>query len=239
MIYLLPDDRPFRPEVVDSMKAGIRQVQTFYAEQMEAHGYGPMTFRFETDEQGEPLVHRVDGGHPDGEYTGSSGTVSRAVYEELEQSFDLLANVYLIFLDHSTNSIGGFLGVGGRRSKTGGYGLVPGRPTFTTVAHELGHAFGLQHDFRDGAYIMSYGPEPGRRRFSACAAEFLASNPYFDPTSPVGEGSRPVIELLSPRDFLAESESHSIQFRVTRFARPPPSDTFRRTWQRHYGPAMP
>ena len=40
MIYFLPNDRPFRQEVVDSMKVTIRRVQTFYAEQMEAHGYG-------------------------------------------------------------------------------------------------------------------------------------------------------------------------------------------------------
>ena len=29
-------------------------------------------------------------------------------------------------------------------------------------AHELGHAFGLAHDFRSGGYIMSYGA--GRNR---------------------------------------------------------------------------
>ena len=40
MIYFLPNDRPFRQEVVDSMKVAIRRVQTFYAEQMQAHGYG-------------------------------------------------------------------------------------------------------------------------------------------------------------------------------------------------------
>ena len=43
MIYFLPNDRPFRQEVVDSMKVVIRRVQTFYAEQMEAHGYGNTT----------------------------------------------------------------------------------------------------------------------------------------------------------------------------------------------------
>ena len=55
MIYFRPNDRPFRQEMVDSMKAVIRRVQTFYAEQMEAHGYGRTTFRIETDAQGEPL----------------------------------------------------------------------------------------------------------------------------------------------------------------------------------------
>ena len=61
MIYFLPNDRPFRTSVIDSMKTTIRQVQTFYAEQMQAHGLGNKTFRFETDAKGEPLVHRVDG----------------------------------------------------------------------------------------------------------------------------------------------------------------------------------
>ena len=30
MIYFLPNDRPFRASVVDSMKRTIRQIQTFY-----------------------------------------------------------------------------------------------------------------------------------------------------------------------------------------------------------------
>ena len=56
LFYFLPNDRPFRQEVVDSMKTMIRRIQTFYAEQMQAHGYGEMTFRFETDASGTPLV---------------------------------------------------------------------------------------------------------------------------------------------------------------------------------------
>ena len=35
MIYFLPNDRPFRQEVVDSMKVTIRQIQTFFAEQIQ------------------------------------------------------------------------------------------------------------------------------------------------------------------------------------------------------------
>jgi len=36
MIYFLPNDRPFRQEVVQKMKDAIRQIQTFFAEQMQA-----------------------------------------------------------------------------------------------------------------------------------------------------------------------------------------------------------
>ena len=69
MIYFLPNDRPYRADVVQRMKDEIRFVQTFYAQEMQAHGYGNITFRVETDSQGEPVVHRVDGQHPDSYYT--------------------------------------------------------------------------------------------------------------------------------------------------------------------------
>ncbi len=87
MIYFLPNDWSYRIEVVDSMKTMIRQVQTFYADQMEAHGYGRKTFRFETNDRGEPMVHRVDGLHPFSRYDNTLGT---AVVAELKQTFDLI-----------------------------------------------------------------------------------------------------------------------------------------------------
>ena len=155
MIYFLPNDRPYRAEVVQKIKDTILNVQTFYAEQMQAHGYGNKIFRFETDAQGEPLVHRVDGRHSDSHYIGRTYWT---MYDELEQRFDFERNIYLIVLDNSTDLISNVGGIGGRRGKSSGWASVPGSVHFRTVAHELGHAFGLGHDWRDGAYIMSYGP---------------------------------------------------------------------------------
>ena len=34
------------------------------------------------------------------------------------------------------------------------FALILGRFDWKLVAHELGHAFGLQHDFNDDTYIM-------------------------------------------------------------------------------------
>ena len=211
MIYFLPNDRPFRQEVVDSMKVAIRRVQTFYAEQMEAHGYGNRTFRIETDAQGEPMVHRVDGRHSESHYDNIGGG---AMIEELWEVFDLNANIYNIILD------GGNRGMGGRHGKIGGvawlsdsyiWGSAHGGYVGVT-AHEIGHAFGLEHDWRDDAYIMSYGPSPDR--LSACAAEFLSVHPYFNPEIPTKEGPPPTIELISPRTYPAGSESVPIQLKV-------------------------
>ena len=96
MIYFVANDRPFRQEIVDSMKVAIRQVQTFYADQMEAHGYGRKTFRFETDAQGEPLIHRVDGQHPHNYYIDEYATKKGidSAYDEIRQVFDVTENVF-------------------------------------------------------------------------------------------------------------------------------------------------
>ena len=228
MIYFLPNDRPFRQEVVDSMKVTIRQIQTFYAEQMQAHGYGNKTFRFETDTQSDPVVHRVDGQYPDSHYLDNT---TRTVLEEVEQAFDRDVNIYTIVIDNSINAIGtggGRLvgGTGGNRGKSGGYGLVHGRFSFHTAAHELGHGFGLHHDFNDDAYIMSYGGDQ-RLSLSVCNAEFLAVHPYFNPDIPVegdsqsgfselreGVTGRP-FELMSSQEYSPESKSVSIQLKVS------------------------
>ena len=127
MIYFLPNDRPFRQEVVDSMKVVILQIQTFYAEQMQAHGHGNKTFRFETDAQGDPLVHRMDGQHPDSHYLDNT---SLTVLDEVEQVFDVRKNVYFIVIDNSIDAIGTrgqrLGGIGGDIGKNGGYALVHG-----------------------------------------------------------------------------------------------------------------
>ena len=97
MIYLLPNDRPYRAEVVQRMKDEIRKIQTFYAEQMNARGHGDVSFRFETDDEGEPTVHHVDGGHPDRYYEGRGDRLNVfGVINEVNQIFDLNVNIYFI-----------------------------------------------------------------------------------------------------------------------------------------------
>ena len=217
MIYFLPSDRPYRQEVVDSMKVVIRRVQIFYADQMDAHGYGRKTFRLESDTRGEPIVHLVDGSHPESHYYNTFGG---AMVDELWQVFDFDVNIYSIIIDTHHATFQGRGGGGERDGKTGGsawltsgyigadaHGGIAG-----VTAHEIGHAFGLPHDFRDGAYTMSYG-QGGR--LSACAAEFLAVHPYFDPDIPTEEGTPPTIKLISPTEYPAGSKSVSVRLKVS------------------------
>ena len=217
MIYFLPNDRPYRAEVVDSMKVVMRRIQAFYAEKMQAHGYGDETFRIETDAEGEPLVHRVDGQHPDNVYLDD--TID-PVLQEIEQTFDIGENVYFVAIDKSIDILVDkarnviALGIGLRMRKNGGLALVTAGFRFNVAAHELGHAFGLRHDFRSNEYIMSYGDsyEP---RLSDCHAGLLAVHPYLNPAIPIEEAPPPAIQRLSETEYPAGSESVSVRFRLS------------------------
>ena len=235
LIYFLPNDRPYRENVVQRMKDEILRVQGFYTESMQAHGYN-MTFKIETDAQGEPVVHRVDGQQAEVYYVDDT---SNTVRTEVQHVFDVRQNIYFIVVDSDIDRLG--TGVGksrvnanaARRGKNGGDVLIPAHhfqirinhnePGYHKLsAHEIGHAFGLQHDFRSGGYIMSYGAGykrarrdgPDQDRLSKCSADFLSVTPYFNPDIPTESGRAPKSKLTSPTTYPAESESVDIQVRV-------------------------
>ena len=207
LIYFLPSDHPYHPEVVQLMKDRILQVQTFFAEQMEAHGYGNKTFRVETDASGEPMVHRVDGQYPDHHYSNYWGSI---LWPEIGDVFNRYTNIYLI-VHGSTKETGG---EGGKWGKNAGTAVVESDVNFTTTAHELGHAFGLWHDFRDGSHLMSYGPG-SKDQLAACHAEYLAVHPYFNPDTPIEQRPPPTIELISPRTYPADAKSIPIRLKAS------------------------
>ena len=121
-------------------------------------------------------------------------------------------------------------GIGDRRGKSGGFAVVSTGFTdgfsFHTAAHELGHAFGLNHDFRDGNYIMSYGPSV-EDQLSACNAEFLAVHPYFNLDIPISGESESgfselregvtggPFELMSTLEYPAGSKRVPIQLKIS------------------------
>ena len=212
LIYFLPNDRAYRADVVQRMRDEIRAIQAFFGDQMEARGFGNRTFRVETDSQDEPIVHVVNGDQPDSHYIGARRN-AEAVFSEIGAGFDFRRNVYLIVIDNSTTRLAGMIdGLGKRYTKSGGSALVTDEFHWAKAAHELGHAFGLEHNFHDGGYIMSYGP--GYNQLSACSAESLVGHPYFNPDVPIARGNRPTIQLVSPRGYLAGSQSISVEFKI-------------------------
>ena len=175
MIYFVSDPQGFRQEVVDKMKTTIGEVQRIYADQISAHGFGEKTFNYEKDPQGEPRVHVVYGSGGNYDHWGALERI------EWEYGYDLSSNIYFIVLGNEEDiQYRNVLGLGLQTSRNGGWAMLRQYidPNFVArAAHELGHAFGLWHNFNNDAYIMSYGR--GRNRLSEFSAGHLARTPPF------------------------------------------------------------
>ena len=183
LIYFRPSDRQPRPYINAQMDTLIKRVQQGYANDMERHGFGRKTFTFEADPTGKAVVHHVNGQFTADYYEHETFDKIR---KKANEQFDTLQNIYLVVVDS------GYLisGAGGRATLGdggGGIALIHGIGDISNkiylASHELGHTFGLRHDFRNDAYIMSYGGS-NRSQLSKCAAEGLDVHPYFNSTRP-------------------------------------------------------
>ena len=187
LIYFLPNDRAPQPDIDAEVAKLIKDVQQLYANQMEAHGFDRKTFIFQTDASGNAVVHHIRGKFAAAYYEqGTYGKVS----EEIDEQFDISKSIYLAIVD-SGYLINGAPGVASKGNGSGGglacinnLGNLDRKILLT--AHELGHTFGLGHDFRNRLNIMSAGwffTHSGQPiipvGLSKCTAELLDVHHYF------------------------------------------------------------
>ena len=179
-VYFLPNDREPRQDIDAKIDKMLKRVHKFYADQMENYGYDK-TFRYETDPDGKALVHHIVGKHDDAQYRKNPASS----FGEFAKKIQTPNTILLVFIDVS----GGTIYVSGVTTSgdvcgaaySGGRILIPaygGCFNRIPIAHELGHTFGLPHDWRSGRYIMSYGP--GQDKISEAAALWLDVHPYFN-----------------------------------------------------------
>ena len=212
LLYVRPSDIPHRQEVVDAMKFAIKRTQEFYAEQMRMHGHRNRVFQIETDEEGEPIVHRVDLPEPDSFYL-EGGVIDLPSFAD--------PHIQFMVREGSVRSTSG----GANSKRSGGAEVIPilvleqGNPQTMrselprTLIHELGHAFGLPHDWRSGEYVMSYG-EPSNR-LSKCAADYLSIHPYFNNETSIELTSTPTVDLVSSRAYTSGATSVPIELQIS------------------------
>ena len=202
LIYFFPSDVAPPPNVDTELRTLIEQTRDLYAAQMENHGFGRKTFQLETDANGKTVVHHVQAGKPAEDYNGIGISQMKI---ELENLLDLTAHIYLVVLDPSLQgsiSSCGFAALSGSGFGTEiemnqeGLLAVVSCADVNIAAHELGHTFGLPHNYRNKHYVMYYGLEAPR--LSYAAAEWLDVHPYLNPEQPHSE-NRTTIEVLSPR----------------------------------------
>ncbi len=209
--YFLPRDRAPQSDIDAKIDSLIKEVQQFYADQMEVHGFGRKTFQIETDASGKVVVHHLRGRFTHKHYSGLLDWGN--IYEEIDGQFDTSTDIYLIAIDIESGVCGRGVSLAGG---AGGRSLVRtsgGCFDFGITAHELGHAFGLQHDFSADAYIMSYGGST-RDRLSRCAAEWLDVHRAFNASRPVFKYERIITEVLSS-SLAFPPNAIRLRFRVT------------------------
>lgn len=238
VVYLVPNDRSARPERMATLRQLMKDTQQFFADEMQSHGFGRKTFSVEADKAGEPVVHRIDGKFPEAHYY-EEGTGHKAWTEVRDHFNDReLQHIHFIAIDLSHDDIHGgksggegtiafysqnWQGVEGRRADItereeayGGFVVISASgdvsEKLSLTAHELGHAWGLLHDFRearDSDYVMAYGRQ---NRLSRCSAEWLSVNHFFN-TKPIARNAPTDIQLLSTRAY--SRETVSLRFKVT------------------------
>ena len=89
-IYFHPRDRPPSQDMGAKLDMLVKDVQQFYADEMERHGFGRKTFRFETDALGKRMRHFVKGKFRAIEY--SMDKIGKA-HQEINQHFDLFTRI--------------------------------------------------------------------------------------------------------------------------------------------------
>ena len=214
-VYFVPKNRPAQKHIPNTLSEQIKQTQRFYADQMEMHGYGRMTFGYEKDANNNPVIHQVMGKFDDVYY--HTNTINK-VEAEISQRFnDIDDNIYIISIDVSNGLIGGYCG---KARYEGGPVFIPSNgncvreeDVINLIAHELGHALNLRHDFRDVKYIMARGG-PQRTQFSECSAMLLSVS-HFLSIDHTHENAKGQIEMLSSDTYIINHRQHKLKFKVS------------------------
>ncbi len=211
LVYFRASDTAPRPGVDAEIDALVKKAQLFFADEMERHGYGRKTFRIKSDAQGNTIVHHVVGKFPYAHYLEKENR--RSWHEETREQINLPKQYIIVYMIDTFEKRP--FDVAG----TGGGGLYGGIANiygwgWQVIAHELGHACGLFHDFRSGSeiYLMSYG-HGKRHQLSECAAGWLNAYRAFNP-SQIDRDLSTIREMMPPT-LDAPPNAIRLRFRVT------------------------
>ena len=179
-----------QPNIDAKLDALIKDTQQFFADQMEAHGFERKTFLYETDAHGKAVVHHEPKNFPRPDYL-------LLLYE---------SNELLSFAGLHTCGVAWTSG-----DAIGGNAEIPSRCfDVYTFGHELGHLFGLGHNFRNDAYLMAYGTQ---NQLSYSTAEWLDVHPAFN-TGGYFTNRNTKIKMLPP-SLVSPSNAIRLRFEVT------------------------
>ena len=191
----------YREKAAD-IDAVVREVQTFFADELERHGYPRRTFTVREWDDGRVRVERLTLKQEASFYETHDGRVQLGselfdyeMFGEYGHGWAqtpagyLVSEFRIVFIDvpgYRIETFGGDacgLGAASMDSLDGYVEIPLVGPTdcnaiADVLAHELMHAFGLLgHDYRSDDYMLSYGASPNK--ISRGAAGWLAHHPAF------------------------------------------------------------
>ena len=187
IIYFVPSDRTAQSDIDSKIDTLIKAAQTAYADEMEAEGYGRKTFTFKKNDDDTVKVNHITGDYTNAYYEGAN---KWEVWDKVKKAgHDPSQNIYITFMDFSSGDIDGWCGTGGDWLDGSLGGVVnmavsadcfDGDHGVAILVHELGHALGLRHDYRNYPDYSIDLVEDDPMVTSACAAKWLNGHPYFN-----------------------------------------------------------
>ena len=187
LYYVVPSDQEPLPNIDATLKREIKKSQLAFAELMENHGFDRKTFSFETDADGNAVVHQIKGAVSDANYYDKFAAAIEKIYgrysanvNEMQAIIDEHPNT-ITLLTFEFDGPPYFCGEAGRLDRVVFVDSYGGCLGTNVIAHELAHFFGLwHHDINDDDVLIpnSYTSEPMLR--SLCSAEWVNVSRYFN-----------------------------------------------------------
>lgn len=221
-------------KIAQRIEQKVKRVQAFYSYEMTRHGYPEQTFLIQPLPNGK-LVAPIP--LPTESYMNLNKHTLEQKRKDLLKQFDRdFANVraiFLLFIDIPYDTLG-YRGTSDRNPlRVGGTAYVFGDSLESRViAHELGHAFWLEHDWRNGEYMMSYG-ETGNggdaikvdnpnSKISPGAAKWLSQHPAFNSKEVQNHSLQSIndFKVVSVQK-LQNTNKHKLVCKFTRQSYPP------------------
>ncbi len=228
LMYIVGSGKSPQPGITSKLDRIIREVQQFYADEMERHGFGRKTFTFETDENGKVKIYLIESELTKG--LDFSNNTWLAVSDDYDSFNNISRDNDLPFIHKMFSFLYSFsfkLGstksaisnnIAKRNIKGANYeGLIhvlTRNLNSDRIAYELRRAFNIPYVYRiRGSNFLTRVFSGGNEiKLSKCEAEWLERNRYFTPNQTFFDKAPEIDLRISPSEF---AETRNFQFDVS------------------------